>query len=62
MSLIDGVAWEKEHGYEKPKKAKKEKPNYCCICTTTKDLDPYLGTKWRCAICKKEGRHIASSK
>ena len=23
MSLADGVAWEKEHGYEKPNPAKK---------------------------------------
>ena len=40
----------------------KEKSKNCCICTTTKDLSPYLGTKWRCALCEKEGRHQTSTK
>lgn len=40
----------------------KEKPKHCCICTTTKDLSPYLGDKWRCSICEKEGRHITAKR
>lgn len=58
MGLADGTAWEKEHGYTKPKK---EKPNHCCVCTSKVKLEPYMRTKWRCYICVKEGRHPAKS-
>jgi hypothetical protein len=35
----------------------KEKPHHCCVCTSTKNLVPYMGTKWRCTICINEGRY-----
>jgi len=29
---------------------------HCCVCTSTKDLKPFMGYKWRCRLCEKEER------
>ena len=40
----------------------KEKPKHCVVCTSSKDLVPYMGNKYRCTICDKEGRHPGAKK
>ena len=32
------------------------KPKHCCVCTSSRDLVPYMGTRFRCKICEQEGR------
>ena len=40
----------------------REKPKHCVVCTSTKDLVPYMGTKYRCAVCEKESRYPGNKK
>lgn len=40
----------------------KEKPKHCCVCTSTKDIQPYMGNRFRCKLCEKEGRYSSNKK